>query len=89
MINDQEYEAVMARHGVLQTFPVHQVLKPFFYFFYFWIYSLVNCLKHIITIKSGSPSDRPTSWEPLFRFSETGHILLLFFYSFNFNFNLL
>ena len=25
--NNQEYEAVMARHGVLQTFPVHQVVK--------------------------------------------------------------
>ena len=25
--NNQEYEAVMARHGVLQTFPVHQVVQ--------------------------------------------------------------
>ena len=89
MINDQEYEAVMARHGVLQTFPVHQVLKSLLHFFDFLIYSLVNCLKHIITIKSGPPSHRPTSWEPLFRFSETGHILLLFCLSFNFSFNLL
>ena len=37
MINDQEYEAVMARHGVLQTFPVHQVLKPVLHFFFFYL----------------------------------------------------
>ena len=89
MINGQEYEAVMARHGVLQTFPVHQVLKSVFLFFDFWIYSLVNCLKHIITIKSGPPSDRPTSWEPLFRFSETGLASLLPLIQFQFQFALI
>ena len=30
VIFDQEYEAVMARHGVLQTFPVHQVVFNIF-----------------------------------------------------------
>ena len=31
VIFEQEYEAVMARHGVLQTFAVHQVALNIFY----------------------------------------------------------
>ena len=48
--NNQEYEAVMARHGVLQTFPVHQVVQK---------YNLLTRLLKNITCSPGCSKIQP------------------------------